>query len=74
VNSRASLPAVGRFAPSGLFSYFPRIIEVILGEYLFSGMHPFSSGFPDFLRFLRFSGFSMFSGKINLVKDIVRIV
>ena len=29
VNSRASLPAVGRFAPSGLLSYFFRIIEMI---------------------------------------------
>ncbi|OIP30168.1 hypothetical protein AUK22_02370 [bacterium CG2_30_54_10] len=29
MNSRGSSPAVGRFAPSGLLSCFPRIIEVI---------------------------------------------
>jgi len=29
VNSRGSSPAVGRFAPSGLLSCFPQIIEVI---------------------------------------------
>ena len=30
VNSRASPPAVGRFATSGLPSLFPRLIEMIL--------------------------------------------
>ena len=34
VNSRGSSPAVGRFAPSGLPSLFPRIIEVILALFL----------------------------------------
>ena len=29
VNSRGSFPAVGRFAPSGLPSLFPRLIEMI---------------------------------------------
>ena len=29
VNSRGSSPAVGRFAPSGLPSLFPRLIEMI---------------------------------------------
>ena len=29
VNSRGSSPAVGRFAPSGLPSFFPRLIEMI---------------------------------------------
>ena len=51
VNSRGSSPAVGRFAPSGLPSLFPRLIEMIPSfdrqfprqhskRYLFLGMHP----------------------------------
>jgi len=37
VNSRGSSPAVGRFAPSGLPSLFPRLIEMILDVALKTG-------------------------------------
>ena len=42
VNSRGSSPAVGRFAPSGLTSLFPRLIEMILQSYLFNNSGKFN--------------------------------
>ena len=40
VNSRGSSPAVGRFAPSSLLSFFPRIIELIPKFAQFRGAAP----------------------------------
>jgi len=54
VNSRGSSPAVGRFAPSGLPSLFPRLIEMI----------PF-----DILKFFPLSLFEEFRGGVGIVAD-----
>jgi len=34
VNSRGSSPAVGRFAPSGLPSLFPRLIRIMVNPFV----------------------------------------
>ena len=60
VNSRGSSPAVGRFAPSGLPSLFPRLIEIIPGPFLkvsyeFSGLKSKSLKCRSDQRYARFS-------------------